>query len=441
MTVRGLTINERAGGETIVWGLGRHGGGLSVVRRVLRDGGQVTVVDTRPAEDLRAELGEYASRIRLLAETSDPVAALRTGVTLVVSPAIPPTHAAWPAVRAACNDRGVCVTTQFDILCEAIGDRRVLAVTGSNGKSTAAAWLMAVLRRGGMTAAIGGNFENGLIGEPPLLDHVDRLPVDAVCVLEVSSFQLAVLRSQTLRPVAAAVLNVRPNHLDWHGTFPKYLAAKERLLRRASGVRLLPADPADPVHQRWRDETRCVPIGGTGPADWPPTIREAAFVVTRLAAEVGVCIEDAELIAGRPQLPHRLEWVAERGGVQFLDDSAATTPEATVSALHSVGRNVVLIIGGRNKGFDLDALARGVAPRCVAAATIGETASVLAGRIAVHGGKVRSHRTMAAAVKWAAKICPAEGTVLLSPGMASTDLFADYRARGAAFRAAIPAEA
>ena len=355
---------------------------------------------------------------------------------LVVNPAVPPWHAAWPAVRAS----GCRVTTEFNLLVEAIGRRPVVAVTGSNGKSTVAAWTARLLN----TDAVGGNFECGLWGLPPLLDRVSELPDDQTVVLEVSSFQLARLADTPLRPVAAAVTNVSANHLDWHASFADYLRAKQRLLEVCDGVRVLPADGEDPLHAAMAGQPRTVTAQAAGPVEWPRVRRLNAGVTRALVEAAGGTATDTELAAAynaegtHPvRLPHRGRIVHETDGLTFVDDSAATSPEAVLATLEPTAAGRVLIAGGRNKGFDIDAFARSLVPLCEAVATIGETASELAGRVAVHGGKVRSHRTITAAVKWAAKVCPRPGEVRLTPGMASTDQFADYRQRGVAFADAV----
>ena len=158
--------------------------------------------------------------------------------------------------------------------------------------------------------------------------------------------------------------------------------------------------------------------------------------MARIVTDLYGKVNEETLVLSRPQLSHRFQTVRDDravAGLRWVNDSAATAPESTLRGLEEVGRDSVLILGGRNKGFDLDSLTRSVAGRCVAVATLGETGSELAGLLAVHGGKVRSHRTLAKAVRWSGKVCPPGGTVLLSPGMASTDMFTDYRQRGNEF--------
>ena len=403
--------------KAVVWGLGRHGGGAAAARFLLRRGADVTVLDRRPAETL--EGGGLPDGCDVVGGVDDPTPWLGPGVTLVVNPAVPPSHAAWPAVRAS----GCRVTSEFALQCEALAGRRVFAVTGSNGKSTAAAWAAALLG----TDVMGGNFECGLVGLPPLLDRAADLSTDAAVVLEVSSFQLARIGDGLPDLEAAAVTGVTPNHLDWHPSLTEYHAAKRHLLKACGGRRLVGPSVPDEFFATVGRVERAEPAG---PADWPADVRQAAGLAAALA---GAAAGDARLAETRPRLPHGRRVVAEVDGVAFVDDSAATTPEAAAAALAEYGPACVLIAGGRSKGLDVDAFARAVAGRCEAVAAVGEAGSELASRVAVHGGKVRSHRTLAKAVKWASKVCPEGGAVVLSPGMASTDQFADYRERGRAF--------
>ena len=421
----------------VVWGLGTRGGGAAAARQLVRQGFDVTVLDRAAESDLEETLTSLPDAVALRLGEDDPTPYLDADATLVVNPAIPPAHAAWPGVRAS----GCLLTSPLGLLLRELVRRPVVAVTGSNGKSTLTAWAANALNAVGVPAAVGGNFECDLIGLEPLPDRLESLPRETVVVLELSSFQLAYLFDDPFAPKVGVVTNCTPNHLDWHGTFEAYADAKAAVLRRATESRVPPIPPDDPLRRRfWPDIHRAVPfaVGSKrgGPDEWPPHVRELAGMVRWIVSDFADGISDDALAAARPSLPHRFQTVRDdraAGGLRWVDDSAATTPQSVAAALDLCDDPPVLILGGRNKGFDLDALAREVAPRSAAVATIGETAGDLAKLIAVHGGKVRSHRTLAKAVKWSGKVCRPGGTVLLSPGMASTDLFRDYRHRGGEF--------
>ena len=415
--------------RSIVWGLGRHGGGVSAARFLAGRGDRVAVVDAATADDLAAsvqQLDGLAIDWRL--GVSDAVAAaLADADSVVVNPAIPPTHPALASVRGR-------TTSELQLTLDALpAAARVVAVTGSNGKSGLVAQL-------GQHAAVGGNFERDLIGRPQsLLTQPDEVTqFGGRAALEVSSFQAAALdrdRSEATFD-ATVITSLTANHLDWHGSMDDYAAAKRSLLRRSRGPIIGPRAVLDEL----------------GLADHPQAV---AVDGDDLHAAIVAAIDwpDAPPVA----LPHRRQVVGTRSGVRFVDDSAATTPAATLFTLDRLQEadacksdareadaceadareSIVLILGGRNKGLNLDALARGVAGRVAAVATIGETAADLARLIAIHGGKVRSCRTLAKAVKWGRKLLASAvhdgGVLLLSPAMASTDQFPDYRDRGRAF--------
>ena len=344
---------------------------------------------------------------------------LRQAAAVVVNPAIQPTHPSLQRLQAA----GVPLTSELAMTWSRYPSETVVAVTGSNGKSTLAATLAA-----SWPAALGGNFERSLLDlDGSLLDECETAPGDAdaprPAVLEVSSFQAAHLAQfgSPLTCRVAVLTSLDNNHLDWHGDRPAYEAAKRSLLERASEAIVGPPEALSRLNLL--DDRRARPT--------PPE---------RLAETVLALVADHRDV--QPvQLPHRFVSVLEAHGVRCVDDSAATSPAAVAHALDRLTKTsdgdatVVLILGGRNKGFDLDALARHVAPRVEAVATIGETAGELARLIAIHGGRVRSHRSLAKAVRWGWKLLGKDrgGTLLLAPGLASTDDFADYRARGRAF--------
>ena len=416
----------------VVWGYGRHGGGASAARFWQRRGVPVRVVDTDPSLDLPDDL-------RVDARTDQTPDAFDGADLVVVNPAIPLTH---PLLRELLA-RGVPLTSEFLLTAAAITGDLVL-VTGTAGKSTFCRRLAASLEAAGRTVGLGGNFERDLIGlDGSLLDELDELKTQPqsrtpeVCVLEVSSFQLAhaeafgAANAGVLAARAVVLTSLSPNHLDWHDSMASYVAAKQVAVQAAGERVVLPPGVLPPDM----------------PAIQPPPHAEVCLAQTpdeQLAAVLGLFGIDQPPVSV-PPLPHRMQTVEPLEGVCAIDDSASTVPASVVAALDHLGRDrpddrVVLILGGRSKGLsagDLDRLARAVAPRTAAVATIGETGSDLARLIAIHGGKVRSCRTLGKAVKWGRKIVRSAavggGVLLLSPGMASTDQFIDYRDRGRRF--------
>ena len=410
-----------------IWGLGTHDGGASAIRFFVHHGSRIRVVDAAPAETLALSLDAIADIAIEPHFGTDATEVFDDVDLVVVNPAISPSH--W--ILDVLRERGVPLTTELALTVQTHSAPQVV-VTGSAGKSTTAARLATLSPPGEASSAfsvgLGGNFERDLLDLPgSLLDQPDG--TFSLLVLEVSSFQAAqfdLFELSGMQPSVAVLTSLEPNHLDWHGDYDAYAAAKWNLLRRtrADGC-LIVADTIDEVPADIAADPRLkrVPSDAAAIAD---------AVAEFLAPTFGSLEHHAVAI------PHRQQTVVEVDGMRFVNDSAATTPASTLAALDAFnGERVGLILGGRNKGFDLDALARSVAGRCVAVATIGETAADLAKQVAIHGGKVRSCRTIRKAAGWLQKILRTGGheggVVLLSPGMSSLDQYDDYRFRGEDF--------
>jgi UDP-N-acetylmuramoylalanine--D-glutamate ligase len=329
----------------------------------------------------------------------------------------------------------------------------IVAVTGTNGKSTTVRLLEAMLRAAGLRARAGGNVGDaalGLVGEP--LD---------VAVLEVSSFQLETIES--FRPRVAMLLNLTPDHLDRHGDLAGYLAAKARIFENQTreDVAILNADPAldalaSGLRARvlrfaargavergagWDGDAVCLRTGGAPlriPLEGLPRpsgpLREnllaALLAVTALGAEPTKALAALDRFQA---LPHRTELVAERGGVRWVNDSKATNPGATLPALAFETRPVLWIAGGKDKGLDYAELAHAnlshVRRALLIGAAAGRIADALAGRVALE-----IVGTLEAAVARAAELARPGDVVLLSPACASFDQFRNFEHRGDRFR-------
>lgn len=364
---------------------------------------------------------------------------------VVPSPGVPPGH---PVFELAAR-RGVPVLSEVELGAaagRALG-RRLVAVTGTNGKTTVVTLITQMLLEGGVRAASAGN-----IGRP-LLDAVhDDLDV---VVAEVSSFQLAYTRD--FRPSVAVLLNLAPDHGDWHPSFDDYIHAKCQIFENQRGddvlvfnaddplvVQAVVAAPAlrrpcslDPasagggwsvvegtlVTETGAEVLAVTGLGRAAPHDVSNALHAAA-AAHAAGAPLGAIASVLGTFSG---LPHRLERVEEAGGVLFYDDSKATNPHATLHALEAF-RSVVLIAGGRNKGLDLGVLAA-QCPRLRAVVAIGEAAaevesSLSAGTRVVHAASMRE------AVGAAAALAVPGDVVLLSPACASFDWYTSYAARG-----------
>lgn len=320
-------------------------------------------------------------------------------------------------------------------------DIPVVAVTGTNGKTTVTEVATEMLRTSGIDALAAGN-----IGRP--VSSVR--PGDAdILVLELSSYQLRFM--PRLVPVAATILNIAPDHLDWHGSYAAYAEAKARIVREATPSTVFAYDPVDPLVSRVAATTvasvvacsgTMVPAGGNGVDGddivigqhrCTPVVADASFrfdlvVAGTLATAAGASPEaiGSVIRTFRPG-PHRRELVAVIDGIEFVDDSKATNPHATVAAVGQYA-SVVLLAGGRNKGLDLTPIGHLEDVRHLVA--FGESGSDIA---AVAGGPVTLAPDLAGAFRVAVEIAEPGDTVLLSPGCASFDEFDSYAQRGEAF--------
>jgi UDP-N-acetylmuramoylalanine--D-glutamate ligase len=336
----------------------------------------------------------------------------------------------------------------------------IVAVTGTNGKSTTTALIACMLRAAGLRAAAAGN-----LGTPALELVGEALDV---AVLEVSSFQLET--TDAFRPDVAVILNLTPDHLDRHGSFEAYAAAKARILagQRAADAAVLNFDDLAVRELAASARARVVPFRTRGPlergawldagalalrlGDAPPQRlsldglrlagghnRENALAALCAAACAGADPEKAlYALAAFEGLPHRTQIVARRGGVLFVDDSKATNPGAALSSLASFEAPLVWVAGGRDKDLDLAGLADAASQRVRAAVLLGEAAPKLARALS---GRVETHVVdcIEDAVRRAAELAGPGDVVLLSPGCSSLDQFRNFEERGRRFRAAVEA--
>jgi len=412
--------------------------GRAALRLLEEQGDEVVVYDADPSA--LAGLGEGR---RVHGGRWDP--GLLDGVELVVtSPGVPEQA---PPLRAAL-EAGLTVWGELELASRHL-DVPLLAVTATNGKTTITQMAVAMLRASGRRAAAVGN-----IGVP----LTDAVGGDwEVLVVEASSFQLRF--TAAFHPRVAVLLNVAPDHLDWHGDFDSYLAAKARLHRNQGPEDLLVYDVGDAGACRAvaGARARLLPVsghrrpeGGSGPdggrlwlGEVPVAVgAEAAadpiFLVDAAAAgsavlELGATPEGvAEALAAFRPPHHRREVVGRWEGVTWVDDSKATNPHAAVAAIRAY-RPVVLIAGGRNKGLDVAEICAEPGVRHVIG--IGEAGPEMVAAAA--GGTLVG--SMEEAVALADRLAQPGDTVLLAPGCASFDMFLSYAHRGEVFTAAVRA--
>jgi len=450
-----MSIRNR---DVVILGLGLTG--LSAARWASRHGARVRVADTRDAPPNAARLAAELPRVPILTGTfTDETFA---GVDMIV---LSPGLSKDQQVIADAVARGAELVGDVELFARALPpEQKLIAVTGSNGKTTVSALTGELLRTAGLKTEVVGN-----IGEPVLdsvAPHERGEPWPEVFVVELSSFQLETTIS--LKPTVATVLNVTENHLDRYPGMDVYAAAKARVFA-GGGQQVLNRDDSRSLAMRLPGRT----VHSFG-ADMPQSEDEWGMVVSHevpwlargdalliaasdlalvgrhnalnalaaLALASTVAEIDARVLATLAQfrgLPHRMERVAEIGGVLFVNDSKATTVAATQAALEGSGRPAVLIAGGDGKGQDFAPLKRSVEEHCRAVILLGRDAPVIAAALSGVKIPVETTSTLEVAVAHAIARARPGDIVLLSPACASLDMFRDYTERGERFRAAIAA--
>ena len=437
-----------AGRRVLVLGLGDSG--LSAARWVQQQGGRARVADTR-ADPPRAR--DYAGELR----TGTFTEALLEDVDLVcISPGL---SLREPVVQAAVA-QGVPVVGDIELFAwEVRSDpaSRVLAITGTNGKTTVTSLTGHLLRAAGIDCEVAGN-----IGPAALDVLAKRRTPPAAWVLELSSYQLETTWS--LEPDAATVLNLSEDHLDRYAGLAEYGRAKARVFL-GDGVQILNrADARSMAMALPGRELVTFSLGAPGAEEhWgvvDGVIHEGTLPVLPLselqihgahnaANALAACALARSLGASREALaqglrtfrglPHRLQLVAERGSVAWYDDSKGTNVGATLAALQGLGRPALLIAGGEGKGQDFSPLAPAVAAHARHVLLIGRDAPAIERVLAASGVPLERCASLEQAVARAGQLARAGDAVLLSPACASFDMFRDYRHRGEAFAAAVRA--
>ena len=461
-TPRTTSVADLRGRRAVVLGLARSG--VAACRFLADAGAEVTAYDRRPASELAnavAALHGRPVRLALGVDTAAARALLDAADLLVTSPSVSPrfpTTDPWlREALAAAVERGAELVSEVGLFLR-LTRARVIGVTGTKGKTTTATLLAAMLERAGLRVALGGN-----IGTP-LVERVEELGADTWVVLELSELQLPTIDRGV---VLALYTNVAADHLDRHGSVAAYRAVKARLAELSAGAGRIVLNADDPgcreLAERLPDaslawyglETDAGPRPEATVADGWLTVGGArllpagevplpgrhmlgnvvgAALAARLAGADGAAI--AAAIRDFPGVPHRLETVAQRAGVRWVNDSQATIPDAAIAALRAFEAPVVVIAGGKDKGLDYRSFADEIAARARACVLIGETADALERLV---GGRVPVRRaaSMAEAVEAAASLARPGDVALLAPAAASFDMFVDYAARGDAFRAAV----
>lgn len=421
-----------AGKRYAVLGLARSG--LAAVDSLVASGASVMAWDTR--EEARALVEGRGVRI------ADPLTAPIEGYDgIVVSPGVPLNR---HPIAARARSAGVPVIGDIELFAKArstLPPHKVIGITGTNGKSTTTALLHHILRSAGYPAAMAGNIGYPILGQHPLEPNAMGT---GVYVLELSSYQLDLTTS--LDCDVAILLNITPDHLDRYDGVEGYARSKERLfgMQSRGSIAVITAedDLTRAIAGRVQSQLRLAETASVGDQSrWsalqgPHNAQNVAAAMTAAEA-IGVPAEAVETaLETFGGLPHRMERVAERNGVLFVNDSKATNPTSTAPALAAYPA-VHWILGGLAKSDDLDACTPYL-DHVRGAYTIGEAGPMFA-RLLADKLPVRECEMLFEAVGAAAAAAQPGEVVLLSPACASFDQFRDFEARGDAFRAAVEA--
>ncbi|RQZ65232.1 UDP-N-acetylmuramoyl-L-alanine--D-glutamate ligase [Burkholderia sp. Bp9004] len=490
-------FGDRQRPMVLVLGLGESG--LAIARWCARHGCRLRIADTREAPPNLAALLAEGIDAEFVGGPFTP-ALLDGGVEIVgLSPGLSPLEPALAALIAAANERAIAVWGELEFFAQALRalgasgyQPKVLAITGTNGKTTTTSLTGLLCQRSGKKVAVAGNISPAMLDR--LAGAIDDTALPDVWVLELSSFQLETAR--TFAPDAAAILNITQDHLDWHGSFDAYAAAKGRIFG-ATTTRVLNRDDAAVMKfapaPGAADAARTVTFGLNEPTqdgdyglsrdngiawlveavdrDAPdettsrrrkrdaahtPDIAQkrlmpadalrirglhnAANALAAFALARAIDLPAAPLLHALREYrgeAHRVEVIATIDDVDYVDDSKGTNVGATVAALDGLAQKIVLIAGGDGKGQDFAPLVAPVARWCRAVMLIGRDAPAIRDTLAETGVPLADHATLEGAVRAAADLAEPGDAVLLSPACASLDMFRNYAHRADVFRAAV----
>ncbi len=477
-----LPLFDLRGRQVLVLGLG--GSGAAMARWALRQGASVRIADSRAEPPGLADLRVHGVDLPLERTDFDP--GVLDGADLVAwSPGLSIETGSSGALHAAARERELPVVGELELFSQAIcslpgdaGPPRVLALTGTNGKTTVAAMATALCRAAGQSAKSAGNIGPSLLAA--LMESLDADELPAIWVIELSSFQLALAQRFTVD--AACILNIAEDHLDWHASFETYADAKHRIHApgcvaihnradpRTAPRRELPAVSFGPDAPVRIGDLGIVEDGGMPwlaeaiAADDAPVRRRAAAPEARVRrlmpadalllrgahnhqnalAALALCraigVPMAQMLHGLRQYrgePHRCQLLGILDGVEYYDDSKGTNVAATVAAIEGIRRPCWLIAGGDGKGQDFSPLADAMRHAARGVVLIGRDAQRIADAIAGTGVEILHAGGIDEAVELAAARARAGEAVLLSPACSSLDMFSGYPERGRAFGAAL----
>jgi UDP-N-acetylmuramoylalanine--D-glutamate ligase len=441
---------EVANKHVLVVGLGKSGVASALFLK--SRGAVVTVSDAKPQQELGSELSLLLDHGIAVETGGHGERTFRGQDLIVVSPGVPFDAPLLQQARAM----GENVIGEIELAAQFFPGR-MIAITGSNGKTTTTALTGEIVAAGGFHTVVGGN-----IGTPAI-SLVENATPETVAVLEVSSFQLETI--QSYRAHIAVILNITPDHLDRHRTFAAYTRAKARIFENQQEADFAILNADDPTCEElagatkanlfWfsrqkevsrgafvrdghiifrdaEDETEIMPLSeislkGSHNVENVLAAASVGMLMRCTSAQIRTAIREFKAVE------HRLEYVATVRGVEFYNDSKATNVDATIKAIESFPANIHLILGGKDKGSDYSVLNELLRERVKAVYTIGAAAEKIESQIKGTVEIIHAE-TLDAAVKRAAKTAEPGDIVLLAPACASFDQFQNYEHRGKAFK-------
>lgn len=458
-----MRTNQFAGKTIAVIGMARTG--LAAADVLHRLGAQVILSDSAPAERLGPRLAD-AERLGVAVVPCATTEQALAGVSMVITS--PGVRADAPVLQVAVA-AGIPVLSEIEVAYR-LARAPILAVSGTNGKSTTAVWLTQMLQECGLQAVVAGNISADAL-KRTLIEAAMEMEEGGAIVAEVSSFQLEWV--ERFRPKVAVLTNITRDHLDRHGSVEVYAACKERLLaaQRPNDFAILNAVnvPSRAIGRRARARVVWFDRGHCGQPDWA-CVRDGRIIVRldgvehslvrtaelRLPGEMNV--ENAlaasaaaiafgadpegvsEALRSFEGLPHRMEMVAEEAGVAYINSSMTTNVDAAIRELEAVRRPVVLIAGGYDKGEDFQPLGSAIARYVTHLVLMGRAAPLLEAAAWQAGFSDVSHASdMDDAVAKATQRARPGDAIMLAPVCASFDMYANFEERGQAFRDAVRA--
>ncbi len=451
-----MEIEELSNKKICVVGLGKSG--LAVIKKLSGLGAQLCASESKPLNGIPAGTADFLRTLNVPLETGGHTPEFLSGCDLiVVSPGV---HLDDAAVEGA-SAKGIPVISEIELAFGFL-TKPVIAVTGTNGKTTTTTLIGRMLEKAGYKAAVAGN-----IGEP--LINVDDTKYDFV-VAEVSSYQLETVLK--FKPHVSVILNLTPDHLARHKTMENYSAAKGRIFANQTMQDALVYNAKDPLVEALAKQARCqkIPFGQGVISEKGAFVNEGYLCRLRGNFVDAVCPVSAIKLRGSHNLEnclaassaclaldvpkeaiasvlmefagveHRIETAGVINGVEFVNDSKATNPDSTQAALKALAgkKNIVIILGGRDKGVDLAQMCRLIKAEAKAAVLIGEAASRFEEALLKEGfNTIRRASSLDEAVKQGFSLSQPGDVVLLSPACASFDMFDDYEHRGRAFKEAV----